>query len=47
VHLLLTLALAAFVALLIFLIAAMDHPFLGEFSVGPDAFVALRRQMLT
>ena len=45
VHLLLTLALAAFVALLIFLIAAMDHPFLGEFSVGPDAFVALRRQM--
>jgi hypothetical protein len=47
VHLLLTLALAAFVALLIFLIAAMDHPFLGEFSVGPDAFVALRQQMLT
>jgi hypothetical protein len=47
VHLLLTLALAAFVALLIFLIAAMDHPFLGEFSVGPDAFVALRQQMPT
>ena len=45
VHLLLTLALAAFVALLVFLIAAMDHPFLGEFSVGPDAFVALRQQM--
>jgi hypothetical protein len=30
-----------------FLIAAMDHPFLGEFSVGPDAFVALRQQMPT
>ena len=23
---------------LIFLIAAMDNPFRGEFSVGPDAF---------
>ena len=46
-HLLLTLALTVFVALLIFLIAAMDHPFRGEFSVGPDAFRALRQQMLT
>jgi Protein of unknown function (DUF4239) len=45
VHLALTLALAVFVALLVFLIAAMDHPFLGDFSVGPDAFVALRQQM--
>ena len=46
-HLLLTLALTVFVALLIFLIAAMDHPFRGEFSVGPDAFQAVRQQMLT
>ena len=45
VHLLLTLALAAFVAMLVFLIAAMDHPFRGDFSVGPDAFRALRQQM--
>jgi Protein of unknown function (DUF4239) len=44
-HLLLTLALAVFVALLVFLIAAMDHPFRGEFSVGPDAFRAVHRQM--
>jgi hypothetical protein len=44
-HLLLTLALAVFVALLVFLIAAMDHPFRGEFSVGPDAFRARHRQM--
>jgi hypothetical protein len=29
----------------VFLIAAMDHPFRGEFSVGPDAFRALRQQM--
>ena len=45
-HLLLTTALAVFLALLIFLIAAMDHPFRGEFSVGPDAFGAVRQQML-
>ena len=44
-HLLLTLALTVFVALLIFLIAAMDHPF-REFSVGPDAFRTVHRQML-
>jgi Protein of unknown function (DUF4239) len=44
-HVLLTLALSAFVALLIFLIAAMDHPFRGDFSVGPDAFRAVRQQM--
>jgi hypothetical protein len=42
---LLTLALSVFVALLIFLIAAMDHPFRGDFSVGPDAFRAVRQQM--
>ena len=47
VHLLLTLALTAFIALLVFLIAAMDHPFRGEFSVGPDAFRVLRQQMPT
>ena len=46
-HLLLTLALTVFVALLIFLIAAMDHPIRGEFSVGPDAFRTVRQQMLS
>jgi hypothetical protein len=30
--------LATFIALLIFLTAAMDNPFRGEFSVSPDAF---------
>jgi hypothetical protein len=46
-HVVLTLALSALVALLIFLIAAMDHPFRGEFSVAPDPFVVVRQQMLT
>ena len=46
-HVVLTLTLSVFVALLIFLIAAMDHPFRGDFSVGPDAFRAAREQMLT
>ena len=45
-HLLLTLILASFVGLLIFLIAAMDHPFRGEFSVGSDSFQLVRAQMV-
>jgi hypothetical protein len=37
-HAILVGTLAAFIALLIFLTAAMDNPFRGEFSVSPDAF---------
>lgn len=37
-HAILTAFLATFIALLIFLTAAMDNPFRGEFSVSPDAF---------
>ncbi len=37
-HALLILAFASALAILIFLIAAMDNPFRGEFSVSPDAF---------
>ena len=44
-HLLLTVVLAGFVGLLIFLIAAMDRPYRGEVSVGPEAFEAVRQQM--
>jgi hypothetical protein len=36
-HALLVAALAIFIALLVFLTAAMDNPFRGEFSVSPDA----------
>jgi hypothetical protein len=46
VHLLLTCGLAGSVGLLIFLIAAMDRPYRGEYSVGPGPFEALRLQML-
>jgi hypothetical protein len=45
-HLLLTSVLAGFLGLLIFLVAAMDRPYRGEISVGPDAFEAVRQQML-
>ncbi len=37
-HALLIASLSTFIALLIFLTAAMDNPFRGEFSVSPDAF---------
>jgi hypothetical protein len=37
-HAVLVGSLAAFLAMLVFLTAAMDNPFRGEFSVSPDAF---------
>ena len=37
-HALLVAVLATFIGLLIFLTAAMDNPFRGEFSVSPDAY---------
>jgi hypothetical protein len=37
-HALLVALLATFIGLLIFLTAAMDNPFRGEFSVAPDSF---------
>jgi len=37
-HLILVGLLATFIGLLVFLTAAMDNPFRGEFSVTPDAF---------
>jgi hypothetical protein len=37
-HALLVVVIAIFIGLLIFLTAAMDNPFRGEFSVAPDAF---------
>ena len=44
-HLLLTVVLAGFVGLLIFRIAAMDRPYRGEVSVGPEAFEAVRQRL--
>jgi hypothetical protein len=41
VHLILGSAVCLFLGLVIFLIAAMDHPFRGEVSVGPEPFEAI------
>jgi hypothetical protein len=38
VHVVLTALLSAFTGLVIFLVAAMDFPFRGEVSIGPDPF---------
>ena len=46
-HLVLTVVLAGFLGLLIFLVAMMDHPFRGEFAVGPGAFEMARERMQT
>jgi hypothetical protein len=45
-HLSLVAVLAAFVGLVIFLIAAMDNPFRGEFCVSPEPFQTLLDQMM-
>ena len=37
-HIWMTVLLSSLLGLMIFLLAAMDHPFLGKLSVGPDAF---------
>ncbi len=42
-HMLLIGLVATFIGLMIFFIVAMDHPFVGELSIAPDAFEALRR----
>jgi hypothetical protein len=41
VHFFLGAVVSLFLGLVIFLIAAMDHPFRGEVSVGPDAYEAI------
>jgi lipid-A-disaccharide synthase-like uncharacterized protein len=41
VHLFLGAVVSLFLGLVIFLIAAMDHPFRGQVSVGPDAYEAI------
>jgi ABC-type multidrug transport system fused ATPase/permease subunit len=46
VHLILGAAVSLFLGLVIFLIAAMDNPFRGEVSVGPDAFEAIYASLM-
>jgi hypothetical protein len=43
---LLTTILASLPGLLVFLLAVMDFPFRGEFSVGPDAFELVFQQLM-
>jgi hypothetical protein len=45
-HLWLTGLLAALIGLLVFLIAAMDNPFRGEFSVSPEAFQVIYERLM-
>lgn len=45
-HLLLSGALALFVGLMLFFIAAMDHPFRGEESISPHAFALVRDRLM-
>jgi len=44
-HVALTVLLAGFLSLIIFLVVMMDHPFRGEFAVGPGAFELARTRM--
>ena len=46
VHLILTGLVSLFLGLVIFLIAAMDNPFRGEVSVGPDPFAAVYQSLM-
>jgi len=45
VHLAMTIASGILVSLLIFMIAAVDHPFRGDVSIGPDAFQLVYDQL--
>lgn len=45
-HLLLSGTLALFVGLMLFFIAAMDHPFRGEESISPEAFSLVRERLM-
>lgn len=44
-HVVLTIVLAGFLSLVIYLILMMDYPFRGEFAVDPDAFEIARDRM--
>ena len=45
-HVLLVAIMAVLVGLLIFMAAAMDYPFRGEFGIGPDDYEAVRDQLM-
>ena len=45
-HFWMTVMLSGLLGLLIFMLAAMDHPFRGEISVGPEAFEMVYEQLM-
>jgi hypothetical protein len=47
VHAILATLLSLFLGVVIFLVAAMDNPFRGEVSVGPDALELVYRTLMT
>lgn len=47
IHLVIGGALSFFVGVLIFLVAAMDYPFRGEVSIGPEAFQLIYTSLMT
>jgi hypothetical protein len=46
VHLLLAGVMSVFIAQMVFMILAMDNPFRGEVSVGPDAYQLVQRSLM-
>ena len=46
VHLLLAGLMALFVSQMVFMIVAMDKPYLGEVSVGSEAFQLVQRSLM-
>jgi len=45
-HLMLSGLFAVFLGLMLFLIADLDHPFLGQYSISPDAFETIRNVVI-
>jgi hypothetical protein len=45
-HFWMTVMLSGLLGLLIFLLAALDHPFRGGISVGPEAFEMVYEQLM-
>jgi hypothetical protein len=45
-HFWMTVLLSVLLGLMIFLLAAMDHPYLGVVSVGPEAFEVVYDQLM-
>jgi hypothetical protein len=45
-HLIMTSLLAAMIAITLFTVMAMDYPFTGDISIGPDVFTSILSSLL-